>query len=277
MMEITDLSNLDSEKFGCLDQAKRIWAIGAIHGEIDVLKALHRALVSRFREGDKLVYLGNYLGNEHTAVETLNELLRTRRILMAAGACSKPNAFVYLRGAREEMLSKLFQLQFATSPPEVMDWLLDHHLGPVIESYGTPEHVARAISREGTVSISKWTGSLRRAVHKHCGHATFFSSLRRAAFTREGKILFVHASVDVLRPLTMQKDNFWWDNGRFDDIDAAYHGFTRIIRGYDHRNRGLRLNHPYTATLDGGCGRGGGLNALCFSQDGDILDHLNIC
>lgn len=275
-MDATDLSNMDSEKFGCLDQAKRIWAVGAIHGQVDALKSLHEALLSRFSMGDRVVYLGNYFGNGPTAIDTVNELLLTRRKLMSVGESSKPNAFVYLRGAREEMLSKLLQLQFAPNPAEVMDWLLDHHLGPVIDSYGTAENVARAISREGTLSISKWTNSLRRTINSQAGHTIFLSNLRRAAFTREGRMLFVHASVDISRPLNMQKDNFWWDNGRFDHIEAPYNGFARIVRGYDHDNKGLRLNHPHIATLDGGSGRGGSLNALCFSVDGDVMDHIKI-
>lgn len=275
-MNATDLSNMDAEKFGCLDQAKRIWAVGAIHGEVEALKTLHGELVARFQAGDRLVYLGNYFGNQVTAIQTLNELLLTRRKLMAVGETSKPNAFVYLRGAREEMLTKLLQLQFAPNPSEVMDWLLDHYLGPVIESYGTKPSVARSIAREGTLSISKWTSGLRRVINSHPGHAALLSGLRRAAFTREGKVLFVHASLDVSRPLTLQKDNFWWDNGRFDLIDAAYYGFSRIVRGYDHANKGVRLNHPYTATLDGGSGRGGALNAVCFSPEGDMLDHLSV-
>lgn len=275
-METTDLSNMDSEKFGCLNKARRVWAVGAIHGEIVALEALHAELSTRFQTGDRLVYLGNYFGNRLTVTQTLNELLFMRRKLMAAGDISKPNAFVYLRGAREEMLSKLLQLQFAQNPAEVMDWLLGHYLGPVLESYGTRETVARAIAREGTLSISKWTNSLRRAINNHPGHTALLSNLRRAAFTREGGLLFVHASLDVTRPLNMQKDNFWWDNGRFDHINEAYYGFSKIVRGYDHSNQGLRLNNPHTATLDGGSGRGGTLNAVCFSTDGDILDHLSI-
>lgn len=266
---------MDKEKFGCLDQAGRVWAIGAIHGEVDSLKVLHQRLMPRFEVGDRLVYLGNYFGNQKNAVAVLDELLVTRRRLMAANETSKPNAFVYLRGAREEMLAKLLQLQFAPNPAEVMDWLLDHHMGTVIESYGTPEHVARAIAREGTLSISKWTGGLRRGINDHPGQGLLLSNLRRAAFTREGRLLFVHASIDISRPLNMQKDNFWWDNGRFNDIVQPYYGFSRIIRGYDHANQGLRLEAPYVATLDGGSGRDGTLNAVCFSPEGEIVDHLS--
>lgn len=275
-MDTTDLSNMDSEKFGCLDQSQRIWAVGAIHGEIESLRILHLDILARYQTGDRIVYLGNYFGNKQSAIETLNELLLARRKFMAAGEVSPPNSLVYLRGAREEMLTKLLQLQFAPNPAEVMDWLLEHHMGAVIECYGTKANVARAIAREGTLSISKWTGSLRRSINHHAGHTALLSNLKRAAFTREGKILFVHASVDVSRPLNMQKDNFWWDNGRFDGINDAYNGFSRIVRGYDHSNKGLCLDHPHRATVDGGSGRGGSLNAVCFSHEGDIVDHLTV-
>ncbi|MBZ0100517.1 MAG: hypothetical protein K8F30_15665, partial [Taibaiella sp.] len=119
-MEVTDLSNMDAEKFGCLDQAKRVWAVGAIHGEVGILRSLHEVLLTKFRPGDRLVYHGNYFGNKLTAIETLDELLVTRRSLMAMGEGISPNSFVYLRGAREEMLTKLLQLQFAPNPSEVM-------------------------------------------------------------------------------------------------------------------------------------------------------------
>ncbi len=270
----TDLTNMDHDKFGCLEDAKRIWAIGAIHGEIEQLRSLHQKIKHKFQHGDRLVYLGNYFGNRPTTVEVLDELLLTRRYLMAFGKTSKPNAFVYLRGAKEEMFSKLLQLQYAPNPSEVMDWLLDHDMGSIVDSYGTEPHVARAIAREGTISISRWTSALRRKINDNMGHSKLLSNLRRAAFTSDGKLLFVHASVDTSRPLTMQKDNFWWDNGRFEEINSSYSGFARIIGGYDHSNKGISLNNPHIATIDGGCGRGNTLNAVCFSPSGDIMDHL---
>ncbi len=133
-MDATDLSNMDMEKFGCLDQAIRIWAVGAIQGDLAALNGLHQKLISNFQAGDRLVYLGNYFGKKPNAIEMLDELLSSRRQLMAACEGVMPEDFIYLRGAREEMLTKLMQLQFAPNPSEVMAWLLDHHLGPVIES-----------------------------------------------------------------------------------------------------------------------------------------------
>ncbi|MFC7048322.1 hypothetical protein [Emcibacter nanhaiensis] len=273
-MSGTDLSAMDPERYGCLDNVQRIWAVGAIHGQVDRLRELHRMLLDKLYKKDKLVYLGNYFGSNDGNLETIDELLRSRREIMSMPSVYMPEDFVYLRGAKEEMFSKLLQLQFAPNPGEVMDWLLDHGMGAVIEAYGTKAHVARAISREGTLSITRWTNGLRREIYNHAGHGDLLKHLRRAAFSRDGKLLFVHASVDTSRPLDMQKDQFWWDNGRFDEIDGPFSGFTKVIRGYDHSNGGLSLDRAHTATVDSGCGRGGDLSAVCFSAEGEVLDRI---
>jgi len=271
-----NLSNMDPERYGCLTSVERVWAIGAIHGEARQLKELHHQLLELLHKADKIVYLGNYSGKGEETLATVDEILLFRRRVMSMPSVYMPEDLVYLRGAREEMFSKLLQLQFAPSPSEVMDWLLDHGMGSVIQAYGTKENVARAISREGTLSITKWTNSLRRAVQNNPGHYELMSHLRRAAFSDNGKLLFVHASLDPSRPLDMQKDHFWWDNGRFNDITKPFSGFARLIRGYDHANQGLLLDHPLVATVDGGCGRGGVLSAVCFGADGQVLDQINI-
>ena len=52
------------------------------------------------------------------------------------------------------------------------------------------------------------------------------NSLKRACVTEDGALLFVHASVDTTRPLTMQKDQFWWDNGNFNEIKNKFSDFS---------------------------------------------------
>jgi len=48
-----------------------------------------------------------------------------------------------------------------------------------------------------------------------------------------------------------------------------------VVRGYDHRHRGVNLDAPHTATVDGGCGYGGDLSAVCFAPDGSALDRID--
>lgn len=266
---------LDDKIFGRLEFGQRIWAVSSIHGHAQRLRDLHNLIEPRFSPGDRLVYLGNYMGVGPDIIGTIDELLKMRRHLLslAPGSFEKED-FVYLRGAQEEMWAKLLQLQFAPNPLDVLEWLLNHGVAATIEAYGSNLNAARGHARDGVMAITKWTSALRAAVHRHPGHFAIFSSLRRAAYTDNGKLLFVHAAIDPERPLSMQGDSFWWDNGAFDTLDKPYGDFTRVIRGYDHQHRGPVTDHPYTATLDDGCGFEGPLCAACFSTDGDIIELI---
>jgi len=117
------------------DQDLRIWAVSSIHGEAEALNRLHRAMVPRLRYGDRLVYLGNMIGRGPKVTATLDALLRFRGLFMA-----RPDAFacdiVHLRGSQEEMWQKLLQLQFATDPKAVLQWMLDQGVAASLESYG---------------------------------------------------------------------------------------------------------------------------------------------
>jgi serine/threonine protein phosphatase 1 len=265
----------DKERFSCLQDAARIWVIGSIHGNLTGLKAIHRGIFSHIKRDDKFIYLGNYYGDSDQIIETIDDLLLTRREIMSMPSVYMPEDFIYLRGAKEEMFSKLLQIQFSPNPAEVMDWLLEHGMGKVLSAYGSSAEEARSVSHQGTMAMTKWTGAIRRVIYSHLGHSNLASHLRRAAFTGDGKLLFVHASVDVKRPLTMQKDNFWWDHGTFDMIEQPYSGFSKIIRGYDHQKRGSDFNSLHRITLDGGSGRGGKLEAICISAEGEVIHHLS--
>lgn len=273
-MNARDLSGLDDNRYGLLRNAKRIWAVGAIHGELTALKKVHKQLISKFRRGDKLVYLGNYFGDSQKNKETYDEILNTRRAIMSLPEVFMPEDFVYLRGAREEMFFKLLQIHFAPNPVEVMEWLLQHGMGSSIAAYGENDNKARAIVRQGTMALTKWTNNIRRQIQSCPGHIELTNCLKRACLTDDGNLLFVHACIDPTRPLTMQKDQFWWDSGRFDEINEKFSEFTKVIRGYDHANNGVILDRQFTCTIDGGCGRGGNLHAICFTPDGEKHDEI---
>ena len=67
-------------------------------------------------EGDRLVYLGNYLGYAPHVRETVDELLAFRSAFLALPPYADPNDIVYLRGSQEEIWQKILQLQFAQNP-----------------------------------------------------------------------------------------------------------------------------------------------------------------
>ena len=48
----------------------------------------------------------------------------------------KPSSIVFLRGAQEEMFSKILQLQIAPNPIEIINWMFDHGVEKTLKSYG---------------------------------------------------------------------------------------------------------------------------------------------
>lgn len=266
-------SPCDSEPFGRLVGGGRVWAVACIHGEAARLAALHDRLARRFDPGDRLVYLGDYLGYGPDPAATVDAVLDFRRAVLAGR-----NVFlgdvVLLRGSQEEMWQKLLELQFAPNPREVLGWMLEHGMAATLGSYGIDPRGGTAACREGVLAITRWTATLRAAVAARAGHRQVLTALRRAAFTADGNLLFVNAGVDPNKPLELQRDVFWW-GGRGDLLDLAqpFAGFRRVVCGY-HRRRHGPAETAYAVSLDAGCGFGGELVAACFAPDGTILQRL---
>ena len=143
-------------KFARLRGARRIWAVGAIHGEAERLTRLHDQIAARFADGDRIVYLGNYLGHGGAIIATINELIDFRSRVIA-----RPRGFacdvVFLRGAQEEMWQKLLQLQFAHNPREVLDWMVRNGIEPTVRAYGADLRQGFVASRDGPRTITRWT------------------------------------------------------------------------------------------------------------------------
>jgi hypothetical protein len=261
-----------ARNFARLRAAQRVWTIAAIHGSAQRVIRVHDQISERFREGDRLVYLGNYFGYGEAVRATIDELLDFRRRVLA-----RRRGFVcdvtFLRGAQEEMLQKLLQLQFAPNPGEVLSWMVNAGIESTVRAYGGDLRQGFAAARDGPRTITRWTSALRNAINATPGHTMLLSGLRHAAYTEEGGLLFVHAAVDPSRPLAAQGDAFWWGHGDILDLAAPFDGFRRVIRGADRQQRGL-IEREFAVSLDGGAGRGGPLLAVCFARDGVVLDRL---
>lgn len=278
----------DRQKFTILRTTRdaepfRVWAVSSVHGEAGALNRLHREIVPHLQKGDRLVYLGNLIGRGAAVTETLDALLRFRSLFMA-----RPDAFacdvVHLRGSQEEMWQKLLQLQFATDPRTVLQWMLDQGVAATLESYGFSPAEGLREAAAGPVQLTRWTGALRRRIQDHPGHWQLLGSLRRAAYTqaRNGSaapanegwgLLFVNAGLDPSRPLEAQKDSFWWGSSGFAGLAQPYGGYRRVVRGFCPGHPGLELG-DFTATLDAGCGFGGALLAACFNTDGEMVEQI---
>lgn len=265
----------DDSRFACLGSPRRIWAVSAVHAEIGQLMQLHDAIFPHIRPGDRLLYLGNYLGFGKHPVETVDELLTFRRSVMAIPGMMAGDV-IYLRGGQEEMWQKLMQVQFAPNPSEILLWMLSKGLSNTLVSYGIDPHEGVKAAGEGTMPLTRWTNKVREAVRRHPGHETFSTQWRRAAYTvdrREAPLLFVNAGINPARALEEQGDCFWWAGQNFNAITAPYNPFSKVIRGYDPAHGGVNLN-CVTATIDGGCGFGGELVCAGFTNEGEIFDMV---
>lgn len=275
----------DNQRFADLRQPRRVWAVGAIHGDAGRLGAIHDEVGKRFVAGDRLVYLGNLVGHGPAVTETLDELLGFRIALLAVPGLEADD-IVYLRGAQEEMWQKLLQLQFAPNPAEVLGWMLNQGVGATLAAYGGSAEAGLRAAREGAVALTRWTNALRAAMRDRPGHENLASALRRAAYTslpgrNEGGeggreptgLLLVHAGLDPARPLAAQGDAFWWGAPGFQRISGPYETFARVVRGYDPARGGIAVT-DHAATLDAGCGFGGRLACACLAPSGEILEII---
>ncbi|MFO1060834.1 MAG: hypothetical protein U1E53_28150 [Dongiaceae bacterium] len=259
-------------RFAVLRRSRRIWAVASIHGELEHLATLHDRLAGRIEAGDRVVYLGNFLGRGPAIGDTVDALIGFRRWLIARSGTFAADV-VHLRGAQEHMLQKLLQLQLAHNPREVYSWMVAHGVGPTVAAYGFDPQQGHSAARAGAVALARWTSKLRAAVKSRPGHDALLASLRRAAFTADSRLLFVHAGIDPERPLAEQGDSLWWATPAFDHLAHPFEGFERVVRGFDPLHRGL-VELPHALSVDGGCGFGGRLVAACLDPAGAVVDVI---
>lgn len=242
-------------KFTNLGQPSRIWVMSAIYGDLERLIKLHGALFERVRPGDKVVYTGNYLaGPNAQPVETIDEILYFRRTLLAEPGMEADD-FVYLRGAQEDMLNKVMQMQLTLGPKPMMDHIAQRHpeMDVPLRAYGSSLVEATRVARENVLSITRWTADLRMKMRAKRGHEKFFSILRRAAFTENPgdesqNILLVNAGIDPRVPLLNQGDNFWLASKLFTQMTQPYRPFKSVVRGFDPEHQGVRIT-PIAVSL----------------------------
>lgn len=262
-------------RFSSLGTPGRVWAISAVHGDLDRLTRLHDGLYNQIQPGDRLVYLGNYVGYGTESAACVDEILMFRRLVLSIPGmlCSD---LVYLRGQQEEMWQKLLQLQFAPDPSGALLWMLGNGLSNTLYSYGLSPHDGIEACRTGVMGLTKWTNAVRETVRRNPGHEAFGTHLLRAAYTNESTdypMLFVHAGLDASKPLGDQGDTFWWASAEFETMESPYLPFQKVVRGFDPGHKGVHMN-CINATIDGGCGFGGELVCAGFDSTGKVVDLL---
>ena len=256
-----------------LNNSGKIWAVGSIHSNYNSFNAIKEYILKNFKEDDKLIFLGNVIGLGDKSKETLNSVIDLRFNLMSKFKL-KPDSIVFLRGAQEEMFSKLMQLQLAPNPLEIIEWMFDHGVDKTINSYGFSREEVKNIASSGTINISKWTSNLNNSLKKSPGHIEYFLNLKHAAYSHSKKILFVNRGVDITRPLSAQNDCFWWGFQDFSKIKEPYKTFLRIVRGYESKhlnNQEISKNNVVCTLFKQPLSN---KSVLCgiFKENGEILD-----
>ena len=256
-----------------LKKTNKIWAIGSIHSNLSSFSSIKKYILNNFEKNDKLIFLGNIIGLGDNSKETLSSVINLRFSLMSKFKL-KPESVVFLRGAQEEMFSKLLQLQLAPNPSEIVEWMFDHGVNKTVRSYGFSDIEVKNIASSGTIKISKWTKNLNAVLDMSPGHKQYFLNLKHAAYSHTKKILFVNRGVDITRPLSAQNDCFWWGFQNFSTIQNPYNTFLRIVRGYEseHLNQSQNSKNNVVCTLFKQ--PLSNKNVLCgiFTENGEILD-----
>ncbi len=256
-----------------LNKSNKIWAIGSIHSNLKSFNSIKEYILKNFETNDKLIFLGNVIGLGENSKETLSSVIDLRFNLMSKFTL-KPESIVFLRGAQEEMFSKLMQLQLAPNPREIIEWMFDHGVNKTLNSYGFSEDEVKNIASSGTIKISKWTSSLNKVIHINSGHTEYFLNLKHAAYSYTKKILFVNRGVDITRPLSAQSDCFWWGFQNFSKIQQPYKTFQRIVRGYEsqHVNRLEFSKNDIVCTLFKQPLSNKSILCGIFAENGEIID-----
>ncbi len=256
-----------------LKKSNKLWAIGSIHSNLKSFISIKEFILNNFESNDKLIFLGNIIGLGHNSKDTLSSVIDLRFNLMSKFKL-KPDSIIFLRGAQEEMFSKLLQLQLAPNPTEILEWMFDHGVNETIKSYGFSENEVKKVASSGTINISKWTSNLNKAINDNPGHVQYFLNLKHAAYSHTKKILFVNRGVDVSRPLSAQNDCFWWGYQNFSTMQQPYKTFLRIVRGYEskHINQLEISKNNIVCTLFKQPLSNNRILCGIFSENGEILD-----
>ncbi len=263
----------NNNKFQEFKNAERVWAIGSLHSNIDSFKSIKNYILSNFLKGDKLILLGNIIGFRNKSKEIISDVLNLRFSLMAKFNLNNDD-IVFLRGAQEEMFSKLLQLQIAPNPAEILEWIFSHGVDKTLISYNFEPDQFRDVATQGTIQINKFTSKLNKKILEIPGHKEFFSNLKHAAYTENKTVLFVNRGVDLSRPLSAQNDCFWWGYQNFSLINKPYNTFKRIVRGY-HSNKHNDLENSKNSIL---CTlfkqplKSNKILSGIFSKNGEILE-----
>ena len=217
----------------------RVYAVGDIHGRVDLLEALHDHILddaAAATAGRKvLVYLGDYVDRGPWSFAVVDTLIE---------APLEGFEIVHLKGDHEDFLLRFLDEE---NLEEVNPWFINGG-DATVQSYSVPL-LTVPFGLEELESVRR---AFRAALPP--SHMEFFQGLKR--FHVEGDYLFVHAGIRPGVPLDEQdEEDLLWIREGFLDSDEDFghmvvHGHTPEVETDVRPNRiGIDTGAYYTDRL----------------------------
>ncbi|WP_235017182.1 metallophosphoesterase family protein [Tistlia consotensis] len=231
----------------CVPPGLRVYAIGDIHGRLDLLEALHDSIradaEAHASERRELVYLGDYVDRGSASKQVIDTLIEQPLDGFEA---------VHLMGNHEFFLHRFLD------DPEIGDVWLMNGGETTLQSYGIEPWDDPPHGRERLDWLSERFNEVLPESHRR-----FLDDLRLSY--ELGDYLFVHAGVRPGVPLDQQDpDDLIWIREPFLRSEGGFgklvvHGHTPDVNPVQRSNR---------ICVDTGACYGGRLTALVLQADG---------
>lgn len=201
-----------------------VYAIGDVHGRLDLLQAIEQRIVEDARSRDAsrrvIVYLGDFVDRGYESRAVVDHLLETE-----IGGFER----VFLMGNHEE-----YMIRFLDDPSKARGWFANGGIETLM-SYGVVAGGSGATESD----LARVQSEFRMALPE--AHRVFLSGL--PLMHREGDYVFVHAGIRPGVPLEDQDpEDLRWIRGEFLDDKRDYgvvvvHGHTITENPVDRPNR----------------------------------------
>jgi serine/threonine protein phosphatase 1 len=184
MIDVTKLPGGDAA------QARTLYAVGDIHGRLDLLDKMEAAIAADASQAVSplICYLGDYIDRGPHSAQVIDRL---------CGGFDDDIPRIFLRGNHEDRM-----IDFLEEPAKNGPGWMTFGGREALQSYG--------LDVPGIIEDADWPG-LRDALQAvlPAAHRRFLDDLRLGLIWRD--YLFVHAGLDPDKPLTMQspRDLMW--------------------------------------------------------------------